>query len=202
LGGWSVIEPVSLLGEPVSSLGEPVSSLGEPVSLLGEPVSSLIEPVEIRRVDWFDPRAAALRGAMDAEMDTLYATVVTQMSPELSEKIGAALVVDPEEMVSTFVAADGEQFVGHAALRPFENALEVKRVFVAPEYRGRGISKALMAEAEEIARERGVRDLVLQTGDLQAEAIALYEGIGYRRIPPFGRYAGLDLLLYFGKPVA
>ena len=156
-------------------------------------------PIEIRRIDYGDPRAVLIRAAMDAEMDALYAGFGDGMSEAMSANIDAALTVHPEEMVSTVGAFDGDQLVGHAALRPFADALEVKRVIVLPEYRGQGISKRIMGELETIAVERGVAKLVLQTGPRQQEAIALYEKLGYALIPNFGLYAPIPLFLCYGK---
>ena len=140
---------------------------------------------------------------MDVEMSARYSDIdrglVGAELDEMLARIDAALVVHPEEMVATVGAFDGENLVGHAALRPYEDKLEVKRVIVLPDYRGQGISKRLMAELETIARERGVTELVLQTGDRQPDAVAVYLSIGYVPIPLFGLYRGVPFFLCFGK---
>jgi GNAT superfamily N-acetyltransferase len=153
----------------------------------------------IQRIDYDDPRAVAIRAAMDVEMGELYGGVSRDTPPEMGRLIEIALTVHPEQMVATVGAFDGDTLVGHAALRPFESSLEVKRVIVLPEYRGLGISKRLMAELEVIARERGVTSLILQTGNLQAEAIALYLRIGYTPIDRFGAYEPIPFFLCYGK---
>ena len=163
--------------------------------------------IEVRRIDYDDPRAAEIRKAMDVEISARYARVDRGWAgDELGDmlaKIDAALTIHPGEMVATVGAFDGERIVGHAALRPVtidgEDALEVKRVIVLPEYRGLGISRQLMAELEVVAVERGVRLLVLQTGDQQPEAVSLYERIGYEPIERFGLYAPVPFFLCFGK---
>jgi GNAT superfamily N-acetyltransferase len=146
---------------------------------------------------------------MDVEMTELYSTLSREVDPEMDRLIDVALTIHPEEMVATIgafiTAPDGtDVLVGHAALRPsaFADgtpALEVKRVIVLSEYRGRGISKLLMNELEVIARERGVASLILQTGSLQTEAITLYERIGYVAIERFGAYAPIPFFLCYGK---
>jgi GNAT superfamily N-acetyltransferase len=156
-------------------------------------------PIEIRRIAYGTPAAAVLLGAMDAEMSALYATRSGDASPELSHLVDLALVVHPEEMIGAVGAFDGDELVAHAAMRPFEDALEVKRVYVRSDHRGHGISKRLMLELEAIARERGVSSLILQTGDLQAEAIALYLKIGYVPIDRFGLYEPVPFFLCYGK---
>jgi GNAT superfamily N-acetyltransferase len=159
-------------------------------------------PVEIRRIDYGDPRAVTIRDAMDVEMNALYAGVADGEDEGMMRLIDAALTIHPNEMVAAVGAFDGERLVGHAAMRPFEESLEVKRVIVDADYRGRGISRRLMAELEAIAAERGVSSLVLQTGDRQAEAIALYLAIGYLPIARFGLYEAIPFFLCYGKELA
>jgi GNAT superfamily N-acetyltransferase len=156
-------------------------------------------PIQIRRIAYGTPAAADLLDEMDAEMGALYADVREMRDPEMARLVGIALAVHPEEMVAAVGAFDNDELVGHAAVRPFEGALEVKRVYVSSDHRGRGLSKQLMLELETIASERGVHDLVLQTGNRQAEAIALYEKIGYELIPNFGLYAPIPFFLCYGK---
>jgi GNAT superfamily N-acetyltransferase len=147
-----------------------------------------VPDLRIEAVDWNDDRAVGLRRAMDAETGAMYQRFIAGQTPEVTTQIGAALTVDPSAITKTMLALDGEDAVGHAALRPFGDALEVKKVFTDPASRGRGVAKALLARLEGHARDLGVRELVLQTGSLQVEAIGLYEAIGYRHIPPFGAY--------------
>jgi putative acetyltransferase len=66
---------------------------------------------------------------------------------------------------------------------------ELKRMYVAPEARGRGIGRALLAQLEAEARTLGLARLVLETGTRQAEALALYRRAGFTEIPPYGEYA-------------
>ena len=103
--------------------------------------------------------------------------------------VGAALTVDPADIVATLIllTADGTP-VGHAALRRLRDDFEVKRVLVDASLRGQGLAGRLMAELETIAREAGARRLILQTGDRQPEAVALYRRLGYRDIPIYEPY--------------
>lgn len=159
----------------------------------------MIEPVEIIRVDWFDPRAVALRAAMDKETVAMYANFVAGQTTEVQEGIDAALTVEPGTIDTTIIALDARRPIGHAALRAFGPSLEVKKVFVAPEARGKGFARQLMLELEAIARERAVPSLILQTGVLQVPAIRLYEDLGYTPIPPFGAYRVIPNALCFEK---
>jgi GNAT superfamily N-acetyltransferase len=76
---------------------------------------------------------------------------------------------------------------------------EVKRMFTVAEFRNRGVARALLAGLERTAAEAGITDLVLETGVVQPEAIALYVSSGYERIDGFGHYAGMPLSRAFGK---
>jgi GNAT superfamily N-acetyltransferase len=80
--------------------------------------------------------------------------------------------------------------VGCGALRGQGEVGELKRMFVRPQSRGRGIAQALLARLEDEARARGFRVLRLETGSFQPEARGLYERSGYEPIPCFGPYAG------------
>ena len=79
---------------------------------------------------------------------------------------------------------------------------EIKRMFTVAEYRNRGVARALLAELERTAAAAGIGELVLETGTVQPEAIALYESSGYRPIDGFGYYAGRRLSRSYGKRVA
>jgi GNAT superfamily N-acetyltransferase len=155
-------------------------------------------PVDVKQVSFNSPAVGTLLEAMDIEMGALYADLREMRDPEISRLVNVALVVHPEEMISVG-AFNGDELVGHAAVRPFEDSLEVKRVYVREDHRGRGISRQLMLELESIAREQGVTSLILQTGNRQTEAIALYTKIGYVPIDRFGAYEPIPFFLCFGK---
>jgi len=79
--------------------------------------------------------------------------------------------------------------VGCGAIVLTQDWGEVKRMFVLPECRGQGVAWRLLTFLEAEATRRACTSFVLETGYLQAEAIALYERAGYRRCGPFGDYA-------------
>ena len=78
---------------------------------------------------------------------------------------------------------------------------ELKRMFVDPDARGRGVGGALLARIEAEAAARGIREIVLETGDLNRAAQALYRRHGYREIPQFGQYVGGLHAVCFAKPI-
>lgn len=70
------------------------------------------------------------------------------------------------------------------------DSVELKRIFVAKEHRKQGISRILVRELEELARSKGYKYALLETGIKQHEAINLYKNSGYEVIENYGPYAG------------
>jgi putative acetyltransferase len=90
------------------------------------------------------------------------------------------------------VAYAGDEPVGCGAFKEFEAAsVEIKRMFVRPMHRQRGIAQAVLAELETWAGELGYATCVLETGKKQPEAIALYQRSGYAFTPNYGQYIGV-----------
>ncbi len=91
---------------------------------------------------------------------------------------------------------------GCGAVRPYDaNRAEIKRMFVRPAFRGIGLGRRLLSELETIAADRGFHSLILETGKLMAEAIALYLASGYREIPRFGDYVESERSVCFQKEI-
>jgi GNAT superfamily N-acetyltransferase len=76
---------------------------------------------------------------------------------------------------------------------------EVKRMFVRPAYQRRGIGRAVLSAIEARASELGFRELRLETGVRQPEALGLYRSSGWSEIPCYPPYAGATLSVCFGK---
>jgi putative acetyltransferase len=90
--------------------------------------------------------------------------------------------------------------VACGAIRPLaEDVAELKRVYVEPGARGRGLSKQLLAALEDAARRLKYDTLRLETGNRQPVAIRMYESAGYWRIEPFGNYVGSQRSVCFEK---
>ncbi|MGA8717932.1 MAG: GNAT family N-acetyltransferase, partial [Solirubrobacteraceae bacterium] len=79
---------------------------------------------------------------------------------------------------------------------------ELKRMYVVPAARGRGLSRAVLSELETRATALGATRVVLETGDKATAALALYESAGYARIPCFGAYAASPTSICFEKRLA
>lgn len=112
--------------------------------------------------------------------------------------------IDAEDMVpgrGAFVVArlDGRP-VGCGAVRLLEAGVgEVKRMFVAPEDRGRGVARRILAALETAARDLGYHTLRLETGFRQPDAIGLYEATGFVHIPRYGEWVDSPLSVCFEK---
>ncbi len=79
---------------------------------------------------------------------------------------------------------------------------EVKRMYVVPAARRRGLARRMLHALEADAASAGVVDLVLNTGPVQTAAIALYRDEGYEPRPPFGHYAAYGEAVFLGRPLA
>jgi putative acetyltransferase len=134
---------------------------------------------DIRELTWEDPRGDALRVAQRAELTIRYETPDSEPGP-------APTAAD---ITLFLVAFDGEEAIGCGGLRQIdEHHGEIKRMYVAPDHRGSGVSTDILRALEAAARERGWDRLVLETGERQPDAIRFYEREGYTRIPNFGHY--------------
>jgi putative acetyltransferase len=102
------------------------------------------------------------------------------------------------------VARDGNgRAIATGAIARFDPGAEVwaelKRMWVAPEARGKGVSKAVLNALEAIAAEAGARCLRLETGIENHAALALYERSGFTRRDPFGDYLPDPLSVFMEK---
>jgi len=98
------------------------------------------------------------------------------------------------------IAYENEQPVGCGAIKAFgPDAMEVKRMYVLPSHRGKSIAQQILSALETWAKEMGMQKTVLETGQKQPEAIALYFKSGYQRIPNYGQYIGIENSWCFEK---
>lgn len=96
------------------------------------------------------------------------------------------------------VAAASGALMAHESVDGLR-ALEVKRMLVRSQFRGRGISKLVLRRLEAIARERGAQKLVLMCGPRQPEALRLYETCGYSQRRAYGKNVDHPLSIFFEK---
>ena len=145
---------------------------------------------------WDDPDVQRLAAAQQAEVRARYDGKGEPGTPPSAADISVVLLARDEDGTA----------IGCGALRELGTGVaEVKRMFVVPAARGRGISKSVLTALEDVARGRGWTTLRLETGPRQPEANGLYTAAGYRPIEAFGAYAGhpdADESLFFERLLA
>jgi GNAT superfamily N-acetyltransferase len=168
--------------------------------------------VLLEAVRWDDPRAAALRREMFDDVALLY--------PESRDRvaaIGGYAAYDARGaagLVAALLAtADGEP-VGFVAVRRLPpdarpageddvggiaDVGELRRMYVRPAARGRGVARALLAAAEEAATRAGLTRMVLETGTAQVAAQRLYRAAGYADVPAYPPHVGDPTAVCLGK---
>ncbi len=142
-----------------------------------------MDDVSIRPVAFDDPQAARLMAALDADLVARYDNAEELFPPHV--------VGDYAPPHGTFLLVErAGRAVGCAGLRPgpAEDVGEVKRMFVEPAERGRGVARRLLARLVQEAAGLGRGRLVLETGTEQPEAMALYASAGWQPIMPYGHY--------------
>ncbi|MCX6650199.1 MAG: GNAT family N-acetyltransferase [Methanomassiliicoccales archaeon] len=149
------------------------------------------ELLEIRMVDPLLPEVIDMLWEMRREIDRMYDEVTTSPPPQ-------------EEFLSpraVFLAVTSNgRMVGCGAIKPFDGeTAEIKRLFVSPAYRRKGIARWIMQELERKATELRYRQTILDTGYKQQGAMRLYESLGYRRIPCAGRQGMKEWSVCFEK---
>lgn len=98
------------------------------------------------------------------------------------------------------LAYENDIAIGCGAIKAYgDDAMEVKRMFVAEAGRNKGIASTLLKELEHWAAELGFKRCVLETGKRQAEAIALYKKNGYQVTENYGQYIGVANSVCFEK---
>jgi ribosomal protein S18 acetylase RimI-like enzyme len=126
------------------------------------------------------PDAVALIEELDTHLASLYAR---------ESRHGFSVEKLLREQVSFYVTRDDGRPVGcGGVLLVGRDYAEIKRMWVRPAFRGRGLGRLMLDRLIKHAREHGLSVIRLETGIHQHEAIALYEQNGFRRIPPFGPY--------------
>jgi putative acetyltransferase len=98
------------------------------------------------------------------------------------------------------VAYENEIAAGCGAIKEYEpETMEIKRMYVVPGSRKRGIASKVLSELESWTKELTYTKCILETGKRQPEAIGLYLKCGYNRIPNYGQYTGVENSVCFLK---
>ncbi|MEU4533002.1 GNAT family N-acetyltransferase [Micromonospora ureilytica] len=148
--------------------------------------------------------------------------MLIESRPAIDPEIAAMVTAQQRELREADGGLDGQVFVPHDDVRYLAVVVngravacgglqaldaetgEIKRMYVRPAYRARGIGRQLLAALEECAFRQGHSVVCLETGTYLPAAIALYTSCGYQRIPVYGEYAGNPYSVCFAKrlPVA
>jgi GNAT superfamily N-acetyltransferase len=140
------------------------------------------ERIDIAAAALTDDASRMLIAALNAELSAMY-----------DEPGATHFGLDPEQVSGRrgafVIVRRGGVAVGCGAVRMIDaHTGELKRMYIAPQARGTGLGRPLVAALENEALARGARRLVLETGVRQAAAIALYRACGFAPIPLYGEY--------------
>ena len=148
--------------------------------------------VRFAPADPAEPPGSTLLAAVVAELSAMYGDVevpgMPTAAPEELRPPGGVLLV----------GWDGEEAVACGAVKRLDGdgLCEIKRMYVAPDARGRGLARVLLGALEDLARDLGYAIARLDTGPSQAAALALYPRAGYVDIPD---YNGNPYASYWGE---
>jgi ribosomal protein S18 acetylase RimI-like enzyme len=155
------------------------------------------DEVVIRQADYHDPDAVALTETVQRFYADLYGgpddTPVTYQ--EFAPPVGAFFI---GYLGVRAVAMGGWRFTS-VAVPGASQPVEIKRMYVSDDLRRRGVARRMLAALESSAAAAGADAVILETGQPQAAAIALYRASGYSDIPGFGYYAAAPQSVSLGK---
>ena len=158
--------------------------------------------VDLHEVGYDHPDAVALVAEVQQEY-------VVRYGGEDTTPLDPSMFVPPQGRY-TVVYLDGEPVAmggwrrhdeGRDGPVPGSRPAEIKRMYVTPRARGRGLARALLADLERSAGAAGCDLMVLESGLAQPEALALYRSAGYRDIAPFGHYPDSEQSVHLAKPL-
>ena len=159
-----------------------------------DPVTITVEPPRQPEVERLLDGSTTYAQSLYPPESNFLLDIATLERPEVAFYVARLGATGPAVGIAAFVdagATDAQAARG-----------ELKRMFVDPSARGRGIAGALLARIEADASARGIREIVLETGDLHHAAQALYLRHGYNQIPQFGQYVGEPHSVCFAKSIA
>lgn len=133
-----------------------------------------------------DPRFRALTAKLDDELAAIYGEV--QKSYHGYNQFSCDTVIVLDGACGCFKRYD-------------DTTAELKRMYVSPALRRQGLAAKVVGECEAWARELGFATMILETGNLQHAAIALYGRLGYEVTPPFGVYAHMPASVCMRKSI-
>lgn len=98
-----------------------------------------------------------------------------------------------DQIKNVVVVYEIDQAVACGAMKEYDNnTMEIKRMFVPLEKRGKGFASKVLQELENWSNELGYNRCILETGNKMSEAIGLYKKMGYKIIPNYGQYKNVE----------
>ena len=149
--------------------------------------------MEIRREKFDSEAARELAAALEAELLATYDGVPG------SGGLPAASIFEPPDGVFVVGWEDDEPVACGGIARYDEATAEIRRMYVVPKARGRGLSRRLLTALEDEARALGYFLVRLETGKLQTGAVGLYASAGFGPIPRYGPFANDPKSVCFEK---
>ena len=146
--------------------------------------------IRVQRLDPASRQASQLVGKLDAYLLDLYPVESNHLDSidELSKA-----------HVHFLGAFENGQPAGCGAIKLLEDYAEIKRIYVVPTHRGKGVARRILLELESIAYDAAIRRLLLETGVRQPEALLLFEKHGYCRTERYGDYPDDPLSVFMEK---
>jgi GNAT superfamily N-acetyltransferase len=154
------------------------------------PALGKVPPLQTRRTDASDPEFRTLVQALDKDLAVR----------DGDEHAFFAQFNGLQDIKHVVLVHNEEEVLGCGAFKTYDaGSAEIKRMYVAPQHRRKGVASVVLRELEAWARSEGHFRCILETGKKQPEAIALYQRAGSRLTPNYGQYAGVESSLCFEK---
>ncbi len=128
-----------------------------------------------------DPNFLKLEQLLDAELHLEFPNQMDQYAPHNKFK----------QPIKAILFLDNEAPIACGAIKEVTDHVEIKRMFVHPDYRGKGLSRKMLYELEHWAQELHYKYAILETGKKLKKAVNLYQSSGYQSIPNYGPYTNL-----------
>lgn len=149
--------------------------------------------IQLQRTNSDDKNFITLTGCLDKDLEKIYGASQQQYNQY-------NIITNLPTVV---IAYENNIAIGCGCFKPIDtNTVELKRMYVAREQRGKGVGAMLLQALEQWASELGFYNLVLETGTLQPEAIQLYKKQGFNIIPNYEQYKGNSLSVCMHKILA
>lgn len=147
--------------------------------------------LEIRRESFDSPAAAQLLAELDADLAGRYG--------DGEQVLAEAHEFEPPAGEFLVLYVDGVALACGGYRRLDEETAELKRMYVRPAGRRQGLARKVLAQLEADAAKAGYRQMWLETGMPQFEAVSLYPSAGYTPIAAFGQYSWAPDQRCYGK---